>query len=148
MTWTRLHDACQHHNHRLILSLTQYFSEEAMMVDDHGSTPLHIACWGNPPLEVVQALLMSCPLAATDKDAFGNTPLHVATAHPNTAPAVVREILSVCPTAASIVNKEGLMPLHMACRYAPSNEAVISALIDAYPYALKARTKVSAWNTT
>jgi ankyrin repeat protein len=113
------------------------------MIDDHRSTPLHIACWGNPPVEVVRALLRACPHAATDKDILGNTPLHVATGHPNTDPAVVREILSVCPTAASITNKEGLMPLHMACRHAPSNEAVILALIHAYPYALKTRTKVS-----
>jgi hypothetical protein len=75
MTWTRLHDACQHHNNKMIVKLARCFAEEAVMVDDHGSTPLHIACWGNPPMEVVQALLQACPQVATYKDVHGNTPL-------------------------------------------------------------------------
>jgi ankyrin repeat protein len=122
-------------------------SKEAIMVDDFGSTPLHIACQRNPPLEIIQALLVACPQAATDKDILGNTPLHVAASNPETNPAIVRALLQVyCPIAISIIkNKEGLTALHMACRHAPSNERVIGLLIDAaYPYALPTRrTKVS-----
>ena len=142
MTWTRLHDACQHQNKQLVIQLSQCFSDEAVMVDDHGSTPLHIACWGNPPLEVVRCLLAACPQVATDKDVLGNTPLHIAASHPDTAPAVMSALIDACPAALSIINKEGLTALHMACRHAPSNELVISLLIDAYPFALRTRTKV------
>jgi hypothetical protein len=144
MTWTRLHDACQHHNNKMIVKLARCFAEEAVMVDDHGSTPLHIACWGNPPMEVVQALLQACPEAATDKDVHGNTPLHVAASYPETSPAIARAFLDVYPAAASITNKEGLTPLHMACRFAPKNELFIALLIYAYPFALRHRTKVSS----
>jgi ankyrin repeat protein len=142
MTWTRLHDACQHQNTQMVIQLSRRFSEEAVMVDDHGSTPLHIACWGNPPLEVVRCLLAACPQVATDKDVIGNTPLHIAASHPETAPAVMSALIDACPAALSIVNKEGLTALHMACRHAPSNKPVISLLIDAYPFALRTRTKV------
>ena len=144
MTWTRLHDACQHHDYSRVVSIVRTASDEVMMVDDHGSNPLHLACWGNPPLEVVQALLKACPPAATDKDILGNTPLHIASGYPGTDPYLIREILEFCPTAASIINKEGLTPLHVACRHAPNNVGVISALIDAHPHALKTRTRVSA----
>jgi ankyrin repeat protein len=137
----------------MILKLAHSFAEEAAMVDDHGSTPLHIACWDNNhhhhphslvlPLEVLQALLVqACPQAATDQDVVGNTPLHVATSHPDTRPEIVRALLEACPIASSIKNKEGLLPLHMACRYAPKNELVIAVLVDAYPLALRSRTKV------
>ena len=143
MTWTRLHDAVQHHDYKEAVNIAHLSSDEAMMVDDHGSTPLHLACWGNPPIDVIQALLKACPQAATDKDVIGNTPLHIASGYPGTDPNLIREILKVCPTAASMTNKEGLMPLHVACRHACHNVRVISALIDAYPYALKARTRVS-----
>jgi ankyrin repeat protein len=145
MTWTRLHDACQHHDDKMILKLAHSFAEEAVMVDDHGSTPLHIACWGGnhaQPIEVLQALLRACPQATTDQDVVGNTPLHVATSHPDTRPEIVRALLEACPIASSIKNKEGLLPLHMACRYAPKNELVIAVLVDAYPFALRSRTKV------
>lgn len=143
MTWTRLHDACQHHESKLIVKLAQTFAEEALMVDEHGSTPLHIACWGNPPPEVIQALLTACPQTVYDQDKDGNTPLHIAASHPKMTPSVIRALLEACPIAISIRNKEGLMPLHMACRNAPRNEHVIAILLEAYPGALETRTKVS-----
>jgi ankyrin repeat protein len=143
MTWTRLHDACQRRDSKTVVELAEQVSEEAIMVDDHGSTPLHIACWGNPPLEVIQALLFAYPQAATDKDILGNTPLHVAASHPETNPVIVKALLQACPITVSITNKEGLTALHMACRHAPANEQVIGLLIDAYPRALQTRTKVS-----
>jgi ankyrin repeat protein len=142
MTWTRLHDACQHRDNKMIVKLAQSFAEEAVMMDDRCSTPLHIACWGNPPIEVIRTLLHACPQAATDKDILGNTPLHVAASCPETNPAIIRALLEICPTASSVSNKEGLTALHMACRHAPTNELVIALLVDSYPYALRTRTKM------
>jgi ankyrin repeat protein len=149
MTWTQLHDACQHQDSKKVVELAEQVSEEATMVDDFGSTPLHIACQSNPPLEVIQALLAVCPQAATDKDILGNTPLHVAASNPETDPATVMALLQVCPVAVSITNTEGLTALHMACRHAPANERVIELLIDAaYPYALRTHAKVSLRRNT
>lgn len=142
MTWTELHDACQHHESNMIVTLAQKFAEEALMVDEHGSTPLHIACWGNPPLEVIQALLSACPHTVCDQDIDGNTPLHIAVSHPDMSAAAVSALIEACPTAASVRNKEGIMPLHMACRNAPMNERVIAVLVEANPGALEVRTKV------
>lgn len=142
MTWTRLHDACQHQKSSTVVKLAHACAEEALMVDDHGSTPLHIACWGNPPVDVIQALLDACPQTVADQDVDGNNPLHIAASHPEMSVEVIRALLEACPVAVSAKNKEGLMPLHMACRNAPRNEPVIAVLIEAYPQALETRTKV------
>jgi ankyrin repeat protein len=44
MTWTRLHDACQRQDNTLVVMLSHRSSEEASMVDENGSTPLHLVC--------------------------------------------------------------------------------------------------------
>ena len=164
MTWTRLHDACQRQDSQLVVKLLsspsssmmlgqEHYSEcpvasEALMHDEHNSTPLHIAAWGGvTPNHVIQALIDACPQAVTDKDILGNTPIHVAASHPKTNSVVMKALLdaSAAMKGASITNKEGLTPLHMACRHAPSNEHVIGLLIEAYPEALWKRTRVSCY---
>jgi ankyrin repeat protein len=142
MTWTRLHDACQHQDRQVVLKLSAEFAEEAMMMDDHGSTPLHIAAWSNPPSDVIQALVAAYCQAVTWTDILGNTPVHIAASHPDTSPTVMKALLDASSLAPMIANKEGLTPLHMACRHAPSNERVIGLLIEANPGALLRRTKV------
>ena len=142
MTWTKLHDACQHHRAIIVEQLAQTCAEEALMTDDHGSIPLHIACVGNPPLSEIQALLKVRPMSVCQQDVDGNTPLHVAASQPFMSLEVIRALLESCPAAVCVKNNEGLMPLHMACRYAPKNDGVLECLIEAYPEALERRTKV------
>lgn len=142
MTWTRLHDAVVHHNTALIIMLSQHFPIQASMVDDNGSTPLHLICWGNPELGALGALIKARSQAVLEKDVYGNTPLHIAASHPSTTEEVMACLLQACPDAASVKNKEGLMPLHMACRHAPQNEPVIALLVEVYPSALRTRTKM------
>lgn len=147
MTWTLLHDACENPQRQgaedTIIQLAHQHPESVLNVDEHGSTPLHVLCWGNPHSRAVEALLEACPQAASDTDYFGDTPLHVACSCPHADKHLVQTLLKECPTAVSLPNREGLLPLHMACRYAPENEGVIGLLIEAYPYALHARIKVS-----
>jgi ankyrin repeat protein len=113
------------------------------MVDDHGYTPLHIACFGNPSMDVVLALIeASRYVAGLDKDIHGNTPLHIAVSQKDVSVDVVTKLLELFPTSLSSVNKEGMTPLHMACRHNASASGVIEALVSAYPAALKIRTKV------
>lgn len=144
MTWTALHDACEHQDIEAVLQLIEANSDEAVNVDDHGETPLHIACWANPPLKVVEALIAAFPQAVTDQDAHGDTPLHVALTNPETSCEVVHALLKACPAVASIANKEGLCPLHKACRHCP-DEKVIEVLLEEYPYALRNPIKVSTY---
>jgi ankyrin repeat protein len=155
MTWTKLHEACEHH--RLeegdsILKLLAECEDDILCADEHGSTALHLLCWGSPSVKVVEAFLHSCPQAASAQDMHGNTPLHVACACSSTDKHLVQLLLDSFPTAASVANCEGLMPLHMACRYASKNEAVIGLLLEQYPYALrsaiKARTTFQVQSTT
>jgi ankyrin repeat protein len=142
MTWTTLHDACERQDTAEILVRTKVHPEEAVREDDRGATPLHIACWTNPPLSVVEALIQAFPGAIQDQDVHGDTPLHVALTNPETNPDVIQALLEACPSAASIPNKEGLYPLHKACRYG-ATEQVVNALLEAYPEALRTHIKVS-----
>ena len=142
MTWTRLHDACEHLDAKCIYDRCQLGTNEPLQVDDHGSTPLHILAWGNPDPQLLKTLVSCCPAAATDKDVHGDTCLHVACSCPQTDVKVIKVLLDACPTLCSVTNKEGLMALHTACRFAPENEAVIGYLLDVYPCALRSRIRV------
>lgn len=146
MTWTKLHDACENQHTPEIVRLVRSEPEQVLRLDDHGSTPLHILCWGDPDPNAVQALLDACPQTVSGQDYHGDTPLHIACSCAKTGKRVVQLLLDTCPEAVSITNREGLQPLHMACRYAPENEAVIGLLIEAYPYALRTRIKVRSSN--
>jgi ankyrin repeat protein len=145
MTWTALHDACEHQDTETVLTRTKYNADEAYCLDDHDSTPLHIACWGNPPQEVVRALIEVYPQGLKKKDVHGDTPLHIAVSNPATRIELIQALVEAEPAAASIANREGLMPLHAACRYSPSNDEIISLLLETYPSAAKARIKVRAY---
>ena len=142
MTWTELHDACEHQDAERIIRVAKQHGEEVLEVDEHGWTPLHVLCWSSPSVEAIEALLAACPQAASDVDSMGNTPLHVACSRPGTDKHLVQVLLNACPTTASMVNHEGLMPLHMACRHATDNARVIGLLIESYPYALRTHIKV------
>lgn len=142
MTWTLLHDACEHLDVKGILDRCKNNSRESLQADDHGSTPLHILAWGNPDPKLLQAVISCCPAAVLDKDVHGDTALHIAASFPKTDPSVLKVLIDACPTLPSVTNREGLMPLHVACRFAPKNERLIGYLIDVYPYALRSHIKV------
>lgn len=143
MTWTQLHEECERQNFHNVIDLAHKNPEHVLRVDDHGSNPLHILCWGNPDPKAVESLLEACPQIVTDQDFHGDTPLHIACSCSSTDRHIVQMLIDACPTAASIPNREGLLPLHMACRHAPENEAIIGLLIETFPYALLHRIKVS-----
>jgi ankyrin repeat protein len=144
MTWTVLHDACEHQDTKTMIARSKCNADEAHNLDDHGSTPLHIACWNNPPLDAVRALMGAHPQGLASKDVHGDTPLHIAVSNPATSVELVRALVEECPEATNIVNREGLMPLHSACRYSPMNDEIISIILEANVPAAKHRIKVSA----
>jgi ankyrin repeat protein len=142
MTWTLLHDACEHLDAKMIIERCKTNSQEPLEVDDHGSTPLHILSWGNPDPKLLETLIASCPSAVSDQDVVGDTCLHIAASYPKTDPKILKILIDACPLLPSVKNREGLMPLHVACRFAPQNEAAIGYLIEAFPYALRSNIKV------
>lgn len=145
MTWTELHEACEkQQSTECILQLVHEHPEHVLQVDDHGSTPLHLLCWGNPDGSAVQALVDACPQVASDQDAHGDTPLHVACSYRTTNKHLIKALLDASPDSGSIANHEGLMPLHVACRHASDNEGMIGLLLDAYPYALLSHIKMGS----
>jgi ankyrin repeat protein len=141
MTWTLLHDACVHQDTPHVIELAHAHAEQALKVDDHGLTPLHILVLGNPSVEAVTALLTASPQTVSDSDVHGDTPLHLACGNPNADKRLIQMLLDASPTAVSMKNHEGLMPLHMACRYT-QNEGVIGLLLENYPFALRSPIKV------
>ena len=132
-------------NVQQILERCETHSEEALRVDDHLSTPLHICMWNDPPLSVVQALVQCNPHAAARQDAYGNTPLHIALYQRGNDidVEIVKCFLNTAPHIAELADKEGMLPLHAACRHCPKNKYVINMLIHTFPRALRTHIKVS-----
>jgi ankyrin repeat protein len=147
MTWSKLHAACERQDTALVLRLSQTNSEDAVEVDDHQATPLHVFCLSPSDPLALQALLEACPHAATDQDIHGDTPLHVCCRSPSATKHMVQMLLDAAPVSASMCNREGLMPLHVACRHAPTNAEVIGLLIDVHPFALRHRIKMGSLAT-
>jgi ankyrin repeat protein len=146
MTWTLLHDACQHLDGTRILGRCKSNPREPLEADDHGSTPLHLLALlpaeDGENTELMQALISCCPAAVSSKDVHGNTVLHLAASNSSADASLLKVLVDACPTLPSITNKEGCMPLHFVCRFNPQNERVIGCLIEAYPHALRSRIKV------
>ena len=142
MTWTVLHDACEHEDTETVLKRSKVNTEEANSLDDHGATPLHIACFNNPPVEVIEALIAAHPQALMMRDVHGDTPLHIALSNPTTNINVVRTLVEACQDALMISNREGLKPLHEACRFGSMNDEIISLLVETCGAAAKVRIRV------
>lgn len=165
MTWTELHEACEHQDGCKITRIAHQHCKEALETDDHGWIPLHVLCCGNPDLNAVKALVTACPQSLAGQDVKGDTvcfpfciiddlydsslnslnhsqPLHVACSFPRTDTHLVELLVDVFPAALSMTNHEGLMPLHVACRHDPHNFELIKLLVKRYPCALEKGIKV------
>lgn len=86
---------------------------EAKHRDADGLYPLHWACSGAPPVEVIQALIASYPSSAKKVDYEGSTALHFATCY-SASFAVLEALLSVYPKAIRMQDKHGRTPLFHA----------------------------------
>jgi hypothetical protein len=96
--------------------------------DHSGDTVLHWTCFGNPPLEIVEALLKACPGLAKVQNCKGNSPLHVACSY-RALPEVVRALVRAYPEGAGIPNDAKSWPLHIVCDYF-CNVGSIFALLE------------------
>lgn len=141
MTWTLLHDACDHQDAAAVRNLANR-PELAVALDAHGSTPLHIYLANpHPDPDAVRALLKASPPDISDY--HGDTILHIAASNPTMDSDLLKDVLMATPNAISKANREGLLPLHMACRFAAQNVDAIRMLVEANPDAIHKRIKVS-----
>ena len=105
-------------------ALMEHVNRRGAKYRDHdGLYPLHWACSGSPPVEVVQALLTAYPSAAHKVDAEGSTPLHFAT-HYSAPLAVIETVLKAYPKAISMQDKYGRTPLYHAVEKSLSLEVI------------------------
>ena len=107
------------------------FRREARQIDSDGLMPLHWACSGGPPVEVIEALLKAYPRAAKRTDSDLSSPLHFACHYGANAP-VVHALLKSYPQAISKKDKYGRTPLYHAVSKSSSVD-VIRVLIEADP---------------
>jgi len=86
---------------------------------DTGENVLHDMCRYNPPLDVIETLLMSLRHrrgCTSGKDEMGRTPLHVAAAC-GASPDIIDALARADPRPASIGDVDGRTPLHIAVMY-------------------------------
>lgn len=111
--------------------VTHVNRKEAKHPDGDGLYPLHWACSGGAPIEVVEALLQVNPRAARKVDHEGSTVLHFA-CHYGASAAVVDRLLREYPKATQKKDKFGRTPLYHAVTKSANGE-VMERLIQADP---------------
>lgn len=127
-----------------VLFRCQTHPHEATAVDKNGDTVLHWCAFGQPPVDVIEALLRVCPQKPNHK---GQYPLHVACAYRARWP-----VIHALREAAPYVDHTGSAPLHILCDYGCSEEAMRSLLsVDGTitrhrPHGLYQSIPIELWN--
>ena len=104
--------------------------------------PLHIACMGGAPIQVIKSLLAANPAALqTTSGSQDRLPLHHLLAA-NSAPVdiIVTTIVEAYPEACRIADKAGFLPIHLACQGIHVTDTVFMSILAVYPEGAYART--------
>lgn len=109
--WGAVAHRCETHPHEV----------RALEQDSKGDTILHWACFGCPPLYVIQAILASCPDLARIPNIEGFLPLHTACCY-RASSDIIRALVQTYPESAGICidsksEQGGTAPLHLLCDY-------------------------------
>jgi len=102
----------------------------AQHTDNKGRTTLHMACWGDAPIDIVKSILGVHPQLSTRRDGFGWNPLNIACE--KKWEDLVETILAVNPHAAAVADKNGRIPLQYALSGFLSI-SMIKRLLDIHP---------------
>ena len=97
--------------------------------------PLHLACEGNAPMDLIRALIHTFPDAVKVRDHRNHwLPLHycATSSTENSDAERFNYILGEYPAAASAQEALGRLPLHLACEYGACSD-VIASLVTAHP---------------
>jgi hypothetical protein len=100
--------------------------------DVHGDTILHWACFGSPPLYVVEAILRVCPELVTIPNGKGLLPLHTACCYRASSEVIRALVQAHTPSAGRIVDSTteqgGSTPLHLLCDYGCRTDSLRAVL--------------------
>lgn len=139
--WPAVTFRCQTHPHEAHVTIR----------DDEGDTALHWACFGNPPLHAIQALLTACPELAAVTNKHGVLPIHgeyqlpsngkyhsfysrlniiidAVAASYRAAGEVIRALLKAYPEGAGVASNARSLPMHIVCDYGASVDAIHAIL--------------------
>lgn len=124
-----LHQLCKRWAWPAVVFRIEEFPNEVTLQQDngHGDTMLHWACFGSPPVEVVEALLQANPKLAQIPNHLGNLPLHVACSY-RASSSIIRELLRAYPESVNVHNSQGSCPLHILCDYGCQLDSIQAAL--------------------
>jgi Ankyrin repeat len=112
---------------RLHPSIARYCDEERLEM-----FLLHFVCALQPPLEVVEAVMMANPEAISKKSLFAEiTPLMVACGR-NASPQVIRRLVKGAEETILMTNADGYAAIHWACREDVAPE-VVHKLLQVLP---------------
>ena len=112
---TALHVACYRYPPLgAVRAFLEACPDAALLQNSDGETALHLASDGASE-EVQTLLLRKRPAAASMRDRYGDTPLHLA-AGGGASPELLRAMIDADPTAASVPNAKGETALHLLGR--------------------------------
>ena len=103
--------------------------------------PLHIACQGGAPIQVIKLLLAANASALQTKGGSQDRlPLHFHLAA-TTVPSdnVVTTLVEAYPGACRVPDKGGNLPIHIACQAANVPDKVFTSILSMYPEGAYAR---------
>lgn len=103
--------------------------------------PLHIACQGGAPIQVIKVLVAANPSALQMKSGLQDRlPLHILLAAiPAPSDSVVTTLVEAYPGACRVADKGGNLPVHIACQAAHLSDAIFTSILSVYPEGAYAR---------
>lgn len=87
------------------------FPKEASTIDVEGCTAMHICCYRDAPLDVIEALQEANPDAVKTKDRYGWLPIHIAMYH-GMAEKVINQLKDYYPDGLNDENETGREKFH------------------------------------
>jgi len=97
------------------LKLFKVVSEHIQKCDEfNGMTLLHAVVRYNPPLHILDTMILAHVDALEGQDCLGRTPLHVACGSGAEA-QLIKSLVKAFPGACDIQDEDGRLPLHLAC---------------------------------
>ncbi len=132
--WPAVAFRCETHPHEVL----------SMERDSNGDTMLHWACFGSPPVYVIDAILQNCRDMASMRNNRGFLPLHIACCY-RASSDVVRMLVQAFPESAGMTidsetEQGGSTPLHLLCDYGCQAES-LRAILETEAGAASTRKK-------
>ena len=110
------HKAIRYDRLNLCLDLLKLPGYDINMIDEHGNTPLHLACKSKCSITILEKLVEDCRCDLNCKNKDDDTALHIATVSDLKSTEKVVCLLKSGKCNPNVNNNEGHAPLHIAIR--------------------------------